>query len=537
MKKFLALLLVLMMLAVLASCGNNGAGTQPANPAESADPETEDAAGVSERADPAAETGAPTVLKIGAESEIVTLNPTEGLDLIGSGSTICGELYEPLFYRDDDKSLIPGLASGYEWKDDNTLVVTLNEGITFHNGNDFTAEDVLFSLAQYAGNAKFSERFVALDVENSYAEGDYTVVLKTTNYTSVLEAALGSYQVVMMDKDWYEENEGNIDRIENGTGPYVMTEWRNGVGIFMEKNDNYWGGDVGYYDEVQVLFFSDATTAVLEYQTGNLDICYVQNATDIQSLMAGEWENTQVVRSAVHKINVVSMSRVLGDEFADGTLAEAICYAIPVEELVAGALNNASTPQDSIVAQSDAAYTSIGFYEYNPDYARELVEKYKADHGLDECVITMVNVDSATMNALGEAIQGYLADVGINMILDIGQGSDVIPRYIAGEVNLAITSAGGGFDSCDAFTSIQSGSAPLGALPDEEVLELIEQAKVTKDEVERNEIYAQVQQLVHDRFLALPLCEGYTYYAVRDGITMDLGCYPQPVVVDIYPTN
>lgn len=503
MKKLFTLLLACLMLVALAGCGGGDASPDV------------------------------TVLKIGAESEIVTLNPLEGLDLIGSGSTICGELYEPLFNRADDKSIIPGLASGYTWNEDDTITITLNENVKFHNGNDFTADDVLFSLGLYAEDAKFSEQFVSLDIANSYAENDHTVVLATTGFTTTLESALASYQVVMMDREWYEENDGNIDRIENGTGPYVMTEWKNGVGIFMKENKDYWGGDVCYYDEVQVLFFNDATTAVLEYKTGNLDICYVQNATDIESLMNGEFENTHVVRSAVHKLNVVSMSRVIGDEFADGTLCEAICYAIPVEELIAGALNNASHPQDSIVAASDAAYASIGFYEYNPEKAKDLVEQYKADHGLDECVITMVNVESATMNALGEAIQGYLSEVGITMNLETGNGSEIIPRYISGEVNLAITAAGGGFDSCDAFKSIQSGSAPLGCLNDEEVLALIDQAKVTRDEAERNAIYEQVQQLVHDRFLALPLCEGYTYYAVRDGITMDLGCYPQPVVSSI----
>ncbi len=528
MKKMLALVLSLCLLAfLLAACGNG-------NTTENDTPQTTEPTSEDPNGEDTPESSGPKTLRIGVESEIITLNPLECLDLVGSGCTINGELYESLFGRDENKDIVSWLASGYEWQDDTTLVVTLNEGITFHNGNEFTAEDVLFSLGLYAEDANFSERFAALDIENSYVEDDHTVVLKTTGFTTVLESALASYQVVMMDKEWYEENDGNIDRIANGTGPYDMAEWQNGVGIYMEANDNYWNGDTGYYDEVQVLFFSDATTAVLEYQTGTLDIVYVQNATDIETLMNGGWDSTQCVSVARHKLYTLTMCRYIGNEFADGTLCEAICYAIPVEELIQGALNGTMVAQDSVMPASDSEYVNVGFYDYDPERATELVEQYKTDNGVDEVTVTMVNVDSATMNALGEAIQGYLAEVGINMVLDIGQGSEVIPRFIAGEVNFTITSSGGGYDTCDAFTSIQRGSALMGELPSEEVLDMIEQAKVTEDAAERSELYAEIQQMVHDGYMVLPLCESYTYYAVRDGITMDLGGSYFPVCTDIY---
>ena len=529
MKKALSLILTAaMVLLLLAGCGggavstsDGSAGTGDAAPGAAAAPA---AAGD----DAPAEAEGPKVFRFGVEAEFTSMSPLVG-GQVGYSTAFANGIYEPLFDMNENNEITGRLAKSYEWKDDNTLILTLQEGVKFHNGSDFTAEDVLFSLKLYYDTPQYTNRLQWIDFENSKADGDYTVELKTTSYSAVLVSNLTSELMMMLDKDWYEAAGGAIDQDANGTGPYKLKAWNMGSDLEIVRNEEYWGGADSYYDEIQIVFYNDPTTAVLEYDTGRLDAVYVQNSTDIETLLNGGFQNTWCAQAGTHTISGLCMSSFVGDTFQNPLLREAICYAIPVEELVNGVSNGIVVPQDSVIPSSDPAHKTVGYYEYDPEKATQLVEQYKSETGVTDVVLTMVNVSSTLHDDLAEAIQAYLAKVGITMQIESGQPSDIIPRYIAGEVNFCLNQSGGGADPADIFMSMERGGNPAATIPSDEVLDILDQAKVTKDWNERLELYGQVQQMVHDEYLFLPLFERQTYYAVREGITFDFGVghYPK----------
>lgn len=509
MKKAFALILALVMsLSLLSACSKSDTGSN-SGPGPDAD-------------------GA-KVFRLGVEAEFTSMSPLVG-GQVGYSTVFANGIYEPLFARDSDGNIVGRLATDYEWKDDNTLVINLREGVTYHNGNPFTADDVLFSLGLYYSNPQYFNRLQWCDFDNSYADGDYTVVIKTTAFSATLVGNLTSELMMIMDKEWYESLNGNIDRDANGTGPYKLKAWNMGTDFEVVRNEDYWGGNNCYYDEIHVVFYNDATTSVLEYETGALDAVYVQNATDIETLLSGGMKDTWCASIGSHCISGLCMSDSVGDEFKDPTIREAICYAIPVEELVNGVANGIVVPQTSVITKDDPAYLDVGYYEYKPEYAASLVDAYKAATGKTDVVLTMVNVSSTLMDDMSEAIQAYLADVGITVNIQSGQPSDIIPRYIAGEVNFCLNQSGGGADPADIFSSMERGGNPAATIPSEEVLDLLDEAKAVADWNERLELYHKVQQIVHDEYLFLPLFETQFYYAVRDGITFDFGIgnYPAP---------
>lgn len=519
MKKIIALTMALaMMLTMLSGCGGKDTTPAPADPGKS----TAAPGGAGTAADG-------SVFRIGVEAEFTSMSPLVG-GQVGYSTAFANGIYEPLFKIDGDGNILPCLAKEYNWQDDNTLVIKLQEGVKFHNGNDFTAEDVLFSLQTYYDAPQYTSRLQWIDFSQSYAEDDYTVVLKTTAYSAVLIGNLTSELMMIMDKDWYDGLNGQIDQDANGTGPYKLKAWNMGDDFEIVKNPEYWDGDKGYYDEIHVKFFNDPTTALFEFETGNLEAVYVQNDTDILSLQNDGIEGAWCASVATHTISGLCMSSEVGDDFVDGVLREAICHAIPVEELVNGVAGGTVVPQSSAIPLDDVAHIDIDYYDYDVEYAKSLVEQYKAAHNLSEVVLTMVNVSGTLIDNMAEAIQAYLNEIGITMNIESGQPSDIIPRYIAGEVNFCLNQSGGGTDPADLFSSMERGGNPAAVIPSDEALDLLDKAKVTKDWDERMELYAQFQQMVHDEYLFLPLFEKYTYYAVKDGLTFDFGVghYPDP---------
>lgn len=520
MKKSVALVIALMLcLSLFTACGSETPADTATAPEKTTAEATEPAA---ELVEPEVDNAAEQTLRVGVEAEFTSLSPLIG-GQVGYGTAICQSVYETLFTCYTAGEINPCLAKDYEWVDDNTLVLHLNEGVKFHNGNDFTASDVLFSLRLYGENPQYANRLQWIDFDAATADDDYTVTLKTTGYSATLVGNLTSELMLIMDEQWYNELDGNIDQQANGTGPYKLKAWNMGRDVVVEKNHDYWGGEPGGPAEVDVVFFNDPTTAVLEYEAGTLDVVYVQNAIDVETLVNGGMKDTQCIKVPMHTISGLAMSSAVGTEFLDGTLREAICLAIPVEEMINGITNGVYVPQDSMVPSSDPTKIEVGYYEVDTERAKELVEKWKQDNGKTECVLEMVNVSGTLQDKIAEAIQAYLAEVGITMNITTGQPQDIIPRFIAGEVNFTINQSGGGVDPADVFTSMERGGNAAAEIPNDEILDLLDEAKVTHDWNERVALYEQAQRLCHDTYSFLPLFESYTYYAVRDGISFEFG--------------
>lgn len=173
--KLTALMLCLAMLFGLTACGS-GSST-----AESyAAPETTTAATTGNATDNGAENvnadaapvaaEGPTTLVYGADAEMAGIDPFDTQNQ--GGQAINEAIYEKLIEPRDDGTYYMRLASNYEWQDDNTLVFTLREGVTFQNGAAFTAEDALKSIAHMSEMTMHVARFAVIDMENSYCDGD-----------------------------------------------------------------------------------------------------------------------------------------------------------------------------------------------------------------------------------------------------------------------------------------------------------------------------------------------------------------------------
>ena len=244
-----------------------------------------------------------------SQGDVVTLDPhsfNEGLN-----DNIGGLVYELLVTRDKTKpnQLNPGLAVSWTNPTPRTWVFKLRQGVKFHDGTPFTADDVVFSVNRARETNAFRQFANQAGVPRKI--DDYTVEFTTPVPNPIMLETLFSLR--MMSKAWCEKHgvtmAQSLSRNEvtfaarnaNGTGPYRLLTWEPGVKIVHQKNAEWWGlkeGRMeGNVDAIEYRPISNAATRMAALQSGEVDFVLDPSVQDIPKLRANSslkvWEGSE----------------------------------------------------------------------------------------------------------------------------------------------------------------------------------------------------------------------------------------------------
>jgi peptide/nickel transport system substrate-binding protein len=268
---------------------------------------------------------------------------------IGPTSALAHQMYEPLVIRGYDGQLIPTLATEFRILPDRPTVweVKLRQGVRFHNGNAFNADDVVFSFTR--ARAPTSDyRGLLTSITDVRKVDDHTVHIETRAPNPLLFQNLAD--IFMMDKEWTEQNnatqpqnirerqENHATRNANGTGPYVLVSREPDIRTVMRRNENYWGRNQ-YPLEVSELIMvpiRENATRIAALLSGEVDVVHDVPVQDIARL-----QQTQGIRVNIGEENrVIFLSFNVGAEplrssdirdrnpFANRTVRQAVNIAI-----------------------------------------------------------------------------------------------------------------------------------------------------------------------------------------------------------------
>jgi len=208
-------------------------------------------------------------LIVGIATDLVQADPANGT--LGTDIPILYTMYDRLLdFTPADLTLRPMLATDWKWSDDRkTLILTLRQGVKFHDGTDFNAEAVKTSLEYFktSGTNKDLDGVTKIEVVDPY-----TVALTTETVNSSLPGLLAERAGMILSPTAIEKyGKENYGANPVGTGPFKMSRRDSGSAVFVEKFADYWNKDEPKLDKIEFRVLKNPASAVSAMMTGQID--------------------------------------------------------------------------------------------------------------------------------------------------------------------------------------------------------------------------------------------------------------------------
>ena len=439
-------------------------------------------------------------------------------------TSILANVFDTLIYRAASLDLEPGLATSWELVDDTTWRLTLREGVTFHNGDPFTADDVKFSLERpldAALGSPLAGRFAVIagvDVID-----DFTVDVRTTAPYPLLPARLSEW--FMLSKAYVEATpQATLSITPVGTGAYVFVEWVKDSHLDLRANESYWRG-VPTIRDVTFRPIPELSTRVAALQSGDVDL--ITNVPAFRQAEVDGNANLDVRTVPSTFFQYVALDGTKNPVLADVRVRQAIQYATNVPEIVEflfdGAAEQIAVP---LAFGTFGLDTSIDPYPYDPERARELLAEAGYPDGIRFAMDAPVG-RYAQDKETAEALVGQWAQAGITVDLTINEWSVQLTKYRAGTELTDSHFMGWGtstFDADDVFFGAFANQPTKNNYENPALTELVLAARTSLDPDERAALYADAQQIVYEEVPWVTLFQQVDIYGVRS----ELEWQPRP---------
>ncbi|WP_040609331.1 ABC transporter substrate-binding protein [Pseudooceanicola batsensis] len=377
---------------------------------------------------------AQNVLRWTSQGDALTLDPMSQNE--GPTNAMNGTIYESLVSRNPSLELVPELAESWEPGPDG-WTFKLREGVKFHDGADFTAEDVVFSFERaMAESSDFKEQ--AKNVASVEVIDDHTVKLVTDGPNPILANQLTS--IMMVDKGWAEANdivtpqnyaadeETYAVRNANGTGPFMVESRAPEELTVLVANPDWWGKDEfpGNLDRIEYRPISNAATRVAALLSGEVDFVLDPPLQDLERLRAADGlkvETVAQIRSIFfgmdQGIDTLRSSNLEENPFKDQKVREAFNLAIDREAIKRVAMEGLSFPTAMITPPGVMGNTPEldEPYGYDVERAKSLMEEAGYADGFS-VQLDCPNDRYINDEAICQAAVSMLARIGVDVQLD-----------------------------------------------------------------------------------------------------------------------
>jgi peptide/nickel transport system substrate-binding protein len=441
--QILWLILLCLLALVLAGCGAAppaaappAATDAPAAPAATdapAAPAATDAPAAPAATDAPVAAAEPRRLVVAQGAGVESWDPPAGWDT--ASEWIEMNVYDCLVYPDRETGQIVGwLAESYENTAPTVWQMNLRQGVNFHNGTPFTAEDAKFSIDRIINGSR--EEFIVFDQWSFVKEvriiDDYTIEIETTQPDPAFLSRLSGTGCGVVSKAYVEEV--GADGLANegiGTGPFKLKEYDRNSFVSLEANDDYWGGRPEI-DELIFRVIPEVSTRVAELITGGVDVAPGVLPQDWDRVNATE--NRMITNYLTDRVWELTLAHTPppGVEAVATSLPEireAIDLAIDREELIdlVGGFGEPTLTRltPPIPCWDEVDPPLYGQNPFDPDRARALLAEvgYPDVPGGPEIVLHSSFGQYQGQREIAETVAAMLEEVGFEVRLDIQEFS------------------------------------------------------------------------------------------------------------------
>ncbi|MFC3337814.1 ABC transporter substrate-binding protein [Paracandidimonas soli] len=437
------------------------------------------------------------------------------------GVVITMHIYDMLIYRNPKTfEYEPLLATSWKRIDDKTLEFKLREGVTFHDGSPLTAEDVAFTYNYWAKPENGARSQVTVSwIDHAEVVDDHTVrVIAKAAAPAALEFVAGSLPIYPSD---YFQSVGAkaFGQKPIGAGPYKVESNSDGI-VKLVAYEGYYKGGAKRTPSITTVnwrIIPDTATRIAEVIGGGVDWVWNVPSDQVEQLKAVP--TLDVALASTMRISMVALDAAgrTGDTpLKDVRVRQAINHAIDrktiVENLVGGDGEIINAPCHPVQFGCDQSAAVV--YDYNPEKAKALLAEAGYANGFS------TTLGSYRDRARAEAVQSYLAAVGIKAELEMRQASPSFSSWREGKMPLWYGDWGS-FSLADSSASMGNmfdGSNNDGAR-DEKVIELVKAASSVMDPDERKKKYSEAIGLITKQAYWVPMhtiVMGYAYTNTLD---------------------
>lgn len=523
-KKLIGMMLCAAMAAsLLAGCGSSGSsGSDTAG-------QTEDSAGQEDKEDAQEQTkdtddagdeeSGSDSLVIPVSATVTNLNPL--LESMAEGAMQLSPYADELYYVDQEETRYY-LAESCEVSEDGlTYTLKLKDNLKWHDGEAITADDVIFTAdcnvntdngAGYTNTVFIGEEQVKYEKVDDLTV-NFTIPQPSASYMAVL----GHLQLIPAHA--FDGNtdiasaEANLTDI--GSGPYQLSEFRDGEALVLEKFEDYYG-DAPQIDSVVFQVISDPSAQEVAFKNGEIN--FLPAASDATAEEFKSAKGAELHQLGEGRVKYLAWNKFC-DTWKDKDAVKAVFAALNQEEIVSGAYGaSMGILANTIFSNQNLFYDdSIKGYEQDVDAAKELAEK----SGLAGKTIKLhYNTDRTYMEETALMIQQQLKEIDVNVELegiDANGFFDVVFTDQADyELYLNEYAAIGDPDSVVA--GMYDGTWGINVDTSQEILDLFQKGRETTDMDERGAIYKELQQKAVDEYLVYPIAYPNYCFVTSDSL-------------------
>nr|WP_321455580.1 ABC transporter substrate-binding protein [uncultured Cohaesibacter sp.] len=423
---------------------------------------------------------------LGVRLEPPHLDPTAGAAAAIDEITYAN-IFEGLTRIDEHGEIKPALAESWTISADGlTYDFKLHQGVKFHDGSDFDADDVVFSLDRARGeNSVNAQKALFEPIDSVTAKDKYTVEMTLKRPTGSMLFNLGWGDAVMVAPESADTNKSN----PIGTGPFKLAKWVKGDSISLIRSPDYWGTPAKL-EKATFKIVADAAAALSALMAGDVDAFPIFPAPEMLSQFGNDPRFKVVVGTTEGETILATNNGI--KPFNDIRVRKAMAYAINRQSLIDGAMFGYGTLIGSHFAPHNPAYVDLSHvYDYNPEKARELLKEAGLENGF-KARLFLPPTDYARRSGL--IIASDFKKVGIELELINVEWAQWLSNVFKGkDYDLTIISHTEPMD-----IDIYARDDYYFNYKSDEFKAIIAKLNATADEAERTELLHQAQKKLND---------------------------------------
>ena len=435
-----------------------------------------------------------------------------------SWGAVGSQVFDGLIMRTPDMKLVPGLATKWEFLDNNTkLRFTLREGVKFHNGEPFNADAVKFTFDRLLGDEgkKGPQQSNYNAIEKVVVVNANTVDFLLKNPDPVLLTKLAGYGAMIVPPKYItEKGSAYFGASPVGTGPFKFVDYKPKVSLSFERNASYWGG-APKLDNLVYRFITEPATQAAELQAGRIDVA---NQIPLAMIDTLKKDSKLAVQSMDGPVALAMRYNTQRGIMKNKEVRKALTMAVDRDAIIKSILLGHAKPiasfQGALSFGNDPALKPLPF---NPAQAKAMLAKAGVKPG------TQIQIDfrgsDSNFREVAQAVASYLQGVGIvaslkpydtNVLLN-----DIIPQ---GKTGAMFQQLWGGwtFDYDNtAYAMYHTGQKWNPYDSDPELDKLLEAQRPMTDAAQREKLLQDIAVYAADRALEMPLYNLNAIYAIN----------------------